>query len=49
MKEQIEKGDGPAANGMTQEPADLREIVFKQQQENAYEDAAGIKTVFRIA
>lgn len=45
LKEQIEKLTG-AANDMTQELADLREIVFNQQQEMPAEDAAGIKTVF---
>ena len=34
------------ADSMTQELADLREIVFNQQQEMLAEDAAGIKTVF---
>ena len=34
------------ADGMTQELADLREIVFNQQQEMPAEDAAGIKMVF---
>ena len=45
LKEQIEKLTG-AADGMTQELADLREIVFNQQQEMPAEDAAGIKTAF---
>ena len=45
LKEQIEKLTG-AADGMTQELADLREIVFNQQQEMPAEDAADIKTAF---
>ena len=45
LKEQIEKLTG-AADGMTQELADLREIVFNQQQEMPAEDADGIKTAF---
>ena len=45
LKEQIEKLTD-AADGMTQELVDLREIVFNQQQEMPAEDAAGIKTVF---
>lgn len=45
LKEQIEKLTD-AADGMTQELADQREIVFNQQQEMPAEDAVSIKTAF---
>lgn len=45
LKEKIEKLTD-AADGMTQELTDLREIVFNQQKEMPVEDITGIKTTF---
>lgn len=45
LKEKIEKLTD-AADGMTQELADLREIVFNQQQGMLAEDETGVKTTF---